>query len=93
MRIYKGNGQINYENKNMLEYYEQVMFKEFVEKQETLLKKYIQSVADENNVSFECAKAFIQKYMLLVFDVEEQDGKYFITLHGEFKPIEEVIDE
>lgn len=66
---------------------------DLAEKQEELLKKYIQEVADENNVGFKCAKAFIQKYMYLVFDIKEQDGRHFLTLRGEFKPIEEVLND
>lgn len=66
---------------------------DFAGKQEELLRKYIQEVADENNVGFNCAQAFVQKYMRLIFDVKEKEGKHYLTLHGEFKPIEEVLND
>lgn len=66
---------------------------DLAEKQEELLKKYIQEVADKNNVGFECAKAFIKKYMMIIFDIQEKDGKDYLTIRGEFKPIEEVLTD
>lgn len=62
-------------------------------KQEKLLQEYIQEVADENNVSFKCAMAFVQKYMTIIFDIKETDGKHYLTLRGEFKPIEDVLND
>ena len=63
------------------------------QKMENVLVDMVQSFADEQNISFECALKFFKKYYYITYDVECKKGEYFLVMDTQFKSVDVVLSE
>ncbi len=55
-------------------------------------KEFINHVAEKNNIEYDVAEWLISKQLNLIYDVEEKDDKFYLTVTGEMKPLEEILE-
>lgn len=55
-------------------------------------KEFIEHVAEKNSVDYDVAEWLISKELDLTYNIEEKDDKFYLTVTGELKPLEEILE-